>query len=600
MTLTDYLHLLRKRVWMVAASTLVALAGAAAIVLLSTPKYEATTQLFVSANDTGSLASDLQQGSQFSQSRVQSYAEIVNTEQITDPVAAQLNAGLTGKQISKEISATAPLNTVLLNVHVTDTSPARAQRIANAVSQQFATYAAELEASAGGKTPPIKVTVVKPATLPTTPVSPKVALDLGLGLLIGLGFGIGGAVVRETLDNTVKTGDDVQEATDRPTIGVIAFDPDAKTHPLVVIDDLHGTRAEAFRQLRTNLQFVDVDTPLRSIVCTSSVPGEGKTTTICNLAITLAHTGMRVLLMEADLRRPRVGLYMGLDSAVGLTSVLIGAVSFDDAVQHWGPEGLLDILPSGPTPPNPSELLGSRGMADLLRSLEQRYDIVLLDAPPLLPVTDAAVLAVETSGAVLVVHHGKTRREQLENSAVALSAVGARILGTVINFAPRKGPEAYYYGYAYSYRKTDEQPSQAQHGPAVHVAPTTATGQSRGRPGAGHGELNGGESAPAKTNAWPNGPVLPEDLAPARPPVSARPEAVSARPEAPAAEHNENSGTHHSTPRATAGFRLAEASLWPSDRPASSTDEQTGAAPLRPYATGGTSESERARPGEPS
>jgi non-specific protein-tyrosine kinase len=423
---------------------------------LITPKYEATAQLFVSANDIGDLASSLQQGAQFSQDRVQSYADIIDSPHITGPVAARLNVGLTAKQISDEISADAPLNTVLVNVHVTDPSAKRAQLIANAVSAQFATYAAELEATAGKSAPPVKVTVVKEAPLPTSPVSPKVAFNLAIGLVVGLALGVGGAIFRESLDNTVKTTEDVQDATGRTAIGVIAFDPDAKDHPLVVIDDLHGTRAEAFRQLRTNLQFVDVDSPLRSIVCTSSVPGEGKTTTICNLAITLAHTGMRVLLLEADLRRPRVGHYLGVDNAVGLTSVLIGAVGFDDAVQHWGRDGLLDVLPSGPTPPNPSELLGSRGMADLLHSLEGRYDIVVLDAPPLLPVTDAAVLAVETSGALLVVHHGTTRREQLENSAQALASVGARILGTVINFAPRKGPESYYYGYAYSYRPAEK------------------------------------------------------------------------------------------------------------------------------------------------
>jgi non-specific protein-tyrosine kinase len=300
-------------------------------------------------------------------------------------------------------------------------------------------------------------------------------LDLALGFLIGLGLGCAGAVLRETLDNTIKSTDDVQRLTGRPAIGVIAFDPDAKSNPLVVVEDLHGVRSEAFRQLRTNLQFVDVDTPLRSIVCTSSVPAEGKTTTICNLAITLAHTGMRVLLVEADLRRPRVGQYMGLDNAVGLTSVLIGAAEFDDAVQHWGKDRLLDVLASGPTPPNPSELLGSRGMAQLLRTMEERYDLVLLDAPPLLPVTDAAVLAVETTGAVVIVHHGKTRREQLENSANALAAVGAQILGTVINFAPRKGPEAYYYGYAYDYRRPDKPAappaSQQRSQPVLPVRP---------------------------------------------------------------------------------------------------------------------------------
>lgn len=452
MELTDYLLILRKRWRLVLACLLVGTIAAASVAVLETPKYRATAQLFVSATDTGGLASALQEGAQFSEDRVQSYADIIDSRRITDAVASRLNIGLSGSRISKEVKATAPANTVLINVSVTDTSASRAAQLANAVSDEFANFVTSLEATQSHATPPVKITVVKEATTPASPVSPKLPLDIGIGVAVGLIVGLAGAVLRETLDNTIKTPDDVQKATGRSAIGVIAFDPGAKDRPLVVIEGLQGTRAEAFRQLRTNLQFVDIDTPLRSIVCTSSVPGEGKTTTICNLAITLAHTGMRVLLMEADLRRPRVGLYMGIDNSVGLTSVLIGAVEFDEAVQRWGPEGLLDVMPSGPTPPNPSELLGSRGMADLLHSLEQRYDIVLLDAPPLLPVTDAAVLAVETTGAVMVVHHGKTRREQLEHSAQALEAVGARILGGVLNFAPAKGPEAYYYGYAYSYR----------------------------------------------------------------------------------------------------------------------------------------------------
>jgi capsular exopolysaccharide synthesis family protein len=175
------------------------------------------------------------------------------------------------------------------------------------------------------------------------------------------------------------------------------------------------------------------------------VPGEGKTTTTVNLAISLAQAGQRVIVVEGDLRRPQLASYLGLEGAVGLTSVLIGRASLDEALQPWGEAGL-QVLAGGPTPPNPSELLGSHGMHELLRTREGRADLVLLDSPPLLPVTDAALLSMVASGAVLVVRADRTRREQA-HALDSLEAVGARVLGAVLNMAPTRGPDAYQYNY---------------------------------------------------------------------------------------------------------------------------------------------------------
>lgn len=221
--------------------------------------------------------------------------------------------------------------------------------------------------------------------------------------------------------------------------------------PLTVHEDPQSPRAEAFRGLRTNLQFVDVDHPRKVIVVTSPLPGEGKTTVVCNLAIALGAADSRVLVIEADLRRPRVADLLGLERAAGLTTVLAGGVGFEQAVQPWS-GGLFDVLTSGQLPPNPSELLASKQMKALLGELRERYDVVLIDSPPLLAVTDAAALAPATEGAVVVCRFRKTTRDQLRNAVEALHAVSARVLGTVFTMVPSStGPRAYtryteYYG----------------------------------------------------------------------------------------------------------------------------------------------------------
>ncbi|MDX6228574.1 MAG: tyrosine-protein kinase, partial [Frankiales bacterium] len=326
----------------------------------------------------------------------------------------------------------------------------RAGAIANAVADQFGKLVNDLETPQGSATSPVKVSTVQKASVPTAPVAPNKKVDVALGLLLGLALGIGIAVLLDVLDTSVKSAEDLEAISESAVLGVIGFDSDAAKSPLIVQTDPHSPRAEAFRQLRTNLQFVDIDHPVKSIVITSSIPQEGKSTTTANLAITLAQAGLKVVLVEADLRRPKLMQYLGVEGAVGLTSVLIGRVTLDDALQPWG-NGSLMVLPSGPTPPNPSELLGSQGMADLIASLEQQADIVLVDAPPLLPVTDAAVLAKICDGALLIVRHGATTREQVTRAAESLRVVDAHLIGNVLNMAPAKGPDAYGYGYAYRY-----------------------------------------------------------------------------------------------------------------------------------------------------
>jgi receptor protein-tyrosine kinase len=199
------------------------------------------------------------------------------------------------------------------------------------------------------------------------------------------------------------------------------------------------------------LQFLNVDNPPRVIVVTSSVPGEGKSTLAVNLSTALAQSGSRVTLVEADLRRPRVTRYMGLVGGAGLTNVLAGTAELHEVTQPWG-DGKLSVLAAGPMPPNPSEMLGSAQMRSLLQSLRETQDYVIIDTPPLLPVTDAAVLSVLADGCVITTRFGKTRREQLTEAAATLSRIDAKLLGIVLNRVPQAAAVARGYGYGYGYK----------------------------------------------------------------------------------------------------------------------------------------------------
>lgn len=448
MNVIDYLRILRKRWKLVAASVAVAVVAAVAAIFTATPSYSATAALYVSTptNDiTGAY-----QGQQLDISLVNSYIHVVSSPQVLGPVIARLKLPVTVLQLQKRVKASSPQNTSLINIVANSRHPGAAAATANEVAAQLGRVIEQLEAPLGGGSSPVKATVVQPATAPTSPATPRKALDLALGLLVGLVIGVGGAILRDTLDRSVQTPDELRDLADAPVLGVIGYDPDVSVDRLIVVGKPNAPVSEGFRQLRTNLQFLSIDDGLRSIVVTSPLPNEGKTTTACNLAITLSEAGVRCLLIEADLRRPKVSEYMGLDSTVGLTSILTGKVSWADAVQPWG-AGELRVLPSGPLPPNPSELLGSEQMRKLLSELHHEFEIVVLDASPLLPVTDGAVIATRATGALLVTRSGETSRDQLRSAVGALRTVDVPVLGTVLNMVPSKGTDGYHYTYLYKH-----------------------------------------------------------------------------------------------------------------------------------------------------
>ena len=463
MELRDYIRILRKSWVMIVILALTAVAAASTFSILQSPDYSATSKVFVSTQ-SGGTTSELAQGNSFTVQRVKTYSDLVATPLVLLPVIETLGLDITPGDLSERVVASAPLDTSIIGITVTDADPERAAEVANAISQSLTAIVESIETpDTADAVSPVKLTMAQEASVPTAPVTPNVPLNIALGALVGLAIGVGVAVLRETLETRIRGEHDVEQVTDVPILGGIVFDPKANERPLIVQADPRSPRAESFRTLRTNLQYLDVGRADRSFVVTSSIESEGKSTTGANLAIALADAGSRVLYVDADLRRPKVAHYMGLEGAVGLTDVLIGRAELQDVIQPWG-RGQLFVLPAGHIPPNPSELLGSAPMAQLIVEFNRAFDVVIFDAPPLLPVTDAAILAKSVGGAIVVVAAGRTHKSQLAGALSALENVGASISGIVLTMLPTKGPDAYgqaRYGYGYGYGEDPSATSKA-------------------------------------------------------------------------------------------------------------------------------------------
>lgn len=449
MELQDYLRILRKR-WITIVVTMLVVVGLAGLLTaLQEKKYTSSTQFFVSVSGAADNTA-LQQGSTFTQERVKSYSQLLKTPRALDPVVKALGDDTTSSELASKITVTTPPETVLLEVEVTDTSASRAQRIATTIGGTFPDVISQIERPEGSRgSSPIKVSLVEPASTNDTPTSPRPARNLLLAVALGLMLGFGLAIIRHLLDSTVRTNEDVEEITEEPLIGAVHFDPRAGKEPLIVETDPSSPRSEAFRAVRTNLMFVNAANHPRTILLTSSIPGEGKSTTIANLALTLAKSGSSVCLIEGDLRRPRLLDYLGLEGSAGLTDVLIDRAELDDVLQPYGADRL-EIIGAGAIPPNPSELLASDAMTDVLTRLSARFDYVLIDTPPVLPVTDAVVLSTKVDGVIVLVGTTIVRKEQLSATLESLAAVDNTMLGLVLNRVGHKSSGGYgagYYGY---------------------------------------------------------------------------------------------------------------------------------------------------------
>ncbi len=415
------------------------------LTLRATPLYSSTARLFVSTPTDAT--SQAYQGGLFSQQRVTSYADLIKDNKVAELVIERLHLTGTADTLSGQVTAVAVPNTVILELTLTNPDPDRAQQLAQTYAEVFVKYVGQLETAPGQKDAPIKATIVGTAGRPASPVSPRPLINIGLGAVLGLLVGIGAAMLKETLDTTIRSPEGLEKATGAALLGSLYFDPLAGKNPLVVSGDQHAPRVEAFRVLRTNLQYLDVDHDSKIFVITSALPGAGKTTTSINIAITLAQAGVRTVLVEADLRRPKFAEYLNLEGSIGLTTVLSHRVDLAEAIQPWGSFGL-DVINSGAVPPNPAELLQSKAMGTFLNQLRDRYDVIIVDSPPLLPVTDAALLAPQADSTILIVHYGETTKDQASQSVQRLQSVGVKLQATVLNWVPGRGADGYGYGYA--------------------------------------------------------------------------------------------------------------------------------------------------------
>lgn len=458
MTLLDYLRMLRRRWLWIGACAVIGILAALVITMVSPKSYTATTTSFVTTSVTGAEATgnSIYAGSQFASAQTQSYVLLVSSPLVLDPVIKDLGLDLTLAQLRGMVTATSPQNSVIIHVTVTDANPELAAKIANATAKQLGGVIEATAAPHVDGNSLVTVTLTQPALTPAKPSSPRPTLNLALGLIAGLAAGVVLAVVRHRLDTSISSADDLQETAGVKPLGIVELIKDVDKHPLVAADAT-SRHAEAFRVIRSSLQFVDVDNPPSAIAVTSAMPSEGKTLTSCNLAIAMAQAGRSVCVVDADLRMPKVAERFGIDESVGLTNVLAGQRDLDDALVAWR-RGLLTVLPAGTRPSDPSAVLASTAMSNVLLELHKRFDVVILDVPPLLPVTDAAIVAHLADGALLVARHRRTTREQLRHALEALSAADARLLGTVLTCVSgrRSFAGAYAYGFTADGRTDSE------------------------------------------------------------------------------------------------------------------------------------------------
>ena len=520
--LLGYVAVVRRRWVPVVVIVLAGVLGGALLGLTGDKVYEATSRSVVVPGDNGTAQENFTEV-QRAVTLLDTYRQVATSRRSAQQIADDLDLPLGAVQGA--LSARIVPGTFLIDVTARSGDPALAAMIADRAAQQMRTT---VEALGSGAQTPVTADQVDAALIPSRPVEPRPLLSVAVGLLLGLVVAAVVVAVLEALDRSLTSPEQATQLLGAPLLGTVP-----RRRPEVPLPAASEDLAvsEPYRVLRTALLFLDPDAPATTLLVTSPVQGEGKTTTVANLAVALARGGVDVAVVDADLRRGKVGRVFGLEQAVGLSGVVTGQVTLDDALQEWEP-GLL-VLPRGAAPPNPTEIVGSVAMTRVLAELGRRVDVVLVDAPPVLPVADALVLSALTDGVVVVVRDGETVRPALTETRRRLEGVDARVAGLVYNGITRTSG-----GYAYSYRYAadDVESPPAPPSRAVAAGSRPASRQRKavpaGRPGPRPAPA-GAEGEPRPRREEPRGDATaPRSGARRRPGPEAPPAGAGSEPSA--------------------------------------------------------------------
>jgi succinoglycan biosynthesis transport protein ExoP len=451
MELSRYLRVLRSRLWMIVVCPIVAALVAGIVSFLLPPVYEADVSLLV--RPAQPLASTDPTVAALTADQISAtYASLMKQPPLLQSVSSELGLSIRPADLANEITVTPLPNTTILDVAVKDTNPALARDLANHLT---AALIAEVkgfqqqETSLPNARTGDNLLVVSPAVLPDQPVSPNKRLNVAIAFAAGLLLALGLAFLLDYLDQSIKSEEELTERLGLISMGHLSFVPSGKgKRGELVALDAQSHASEAFKALRTSLLFSAIDQELKEVVVTSADLGEGKSRTAANLAIVLAEAGHKTLLIDADFRRPSQHRIFGRIRNVGLSNLIVQDVPETEAITAVEAVPNLWLLTSGPTPPNPSELLGSGRMRELMAKLRSHFTYVIVDTPPVNAVTDASILAAAANGTLLVVEQGRTTFPALKHAKQMLDRVGAHTLGAVMNkVRASAGSYAYAYGY---------------------------------------------------------------------------------------------------------------------------------------------------------